>query len=226
MEYNSQREYLTLPEYGRNIQKMVQEALQIENRDERTAAAYTIVNVMAINTPGIKDMDDFHHKLWDHLYYISNYALDVDCPYPIPEKRKENEKPDRLSYPQQNIKYRHYGKILENLIDKASLMEDPDMKDRFVEVLANLMKRQYLTWNRDSVNDDLIKDNLEEMSEGAIEFKDTYRLTSTNDILGQNKKKPVQQQHQKNNNNKNNKKKFKQNKNFGKYNKNNNQKPY
>lgn len=226
MEYNSQREYLTLPEYGRNIQKMVQEALQIENRDERTAAAYTIVNVMAMNTPGIKDMDDFHHKLWDHLYYISNYALDVDCPYAIPERREENHRPERLSYPQQNIRYRHYGKILENLIDKASLMEDPDIKDRFVEILANLMKRHYLTWNRDSVNDDLIKDNLEELSEGAIEFKDTYRLTSTNDILGQNKKKPVQQQHQKNNNNKNNKKKFKQNKNFGKYNKNNNQKPY
>lgn len=188
MEYNSQREKLLLPEYGRNIQVMVEKALKIENREERNAAAHTIVSVMSQTNPNYKDVEDYNHKLWDHLFYIANYQLDVDSPYPKPESRAEKSQPKRIAYPGKKIVYKHYGKNLEYFIEKAKTMDDPEMRDRFIEVLVNLMKRHYLTWNRDSVNDDLIKEHLMEISKGEFQFKDSYRLTSTQDILGMQKK--------------------------------------
>lgn len=193
MEYNSQREKLVLPEYGRNIQRMIQEALQIKDKEERNGAARVIVSVMAQTNPSQKDVDDFNHKLWDHLLFISDYKLDVDSPYERPERKPESFRPKKIPYPQKDIKFKHYGKNLEYFIDKAKSMDDPEMKDRFVEVLVNLMKRHYLTWNRDSVNDELIKEHLKSMSKGLLEFKESFRLSSTNEILGQQKKKPVQQ---------------------------------
>lgn len=203
MEYNSQREKLLLPEYGRNIQKMIQYAVEIEDREERNRAARTIVQVMAQTIPNSKELEDYTHKLWDHLYIISDYKLDVDSPYPMPDPEKKDQRPDRLLYPSKAIRYRHYGKNIEYFIEKAREMEDPEMKDRFIEVLANLMKRSYLNWNRDSVNDELIKDHLLELSAGDLMFKENHRMTSTNEILGQNKQKGFQQQQNNNSKQKN-----------------------
>lgn len=197
MEYNSQREKLLLPEYGRNIQKMIQHAVSIEDKEERNRAAKTIIQVMTQTIPNSKDMEDYNHKLWDHLFIISDYKLDVDAPYPMPDPDKRDEKPERLNYPSKPIKYRHYGKNIEYFIEKAKEMEDPEMKDRFIEVLANLMKRSYLNWNRDSVNDELIKEHLVQLSDGDLIFKENHRMSSTNEILGQNKQKNFQQQKQK-----------------------------
>jgi len=194
MDYNSQREKLLLPEYGRNIQKMIHHAILIPDREERNRAAQTIVNVMTQTIPNSKELEDYNHKLWDHLFIISNFQLDVDAPYPMPDPEQVDAKPAKLIYPQKSIRYRHYGKNIEYFIEKAKQMEDPEMQDKYVEVLANLMKRSYLNWNRDSVNDDLIKDHLVELSDGELEFKESHRMTSTNEILGLNKPKNFQQQ--------------------------------
>lgn len=196
MIYNSQREKLLLPEYGRNIQTMVQYAVNIQDREERNRAARTIISVMASTNPNYKDVEDFNHKLWDHLFAISEYKLDVDSPFPKPEP-EEKKQPPRLHYPQQNIRYRHYGKNIENFIEKAKETEDPELRNKFIEVIANLMKKSYLNWNRDSVNDELIKQHLLEMSDGELVFNDTHRMTSTHEILGLNKKNQQQSQPQK-----------------------------
>jgi hypothetical protein len=194
MDYNSQREKLLLPEYGRNIQQMIQYTVHIADRDERNRAAQTIVNVMAQTIPNSKELEDYTHKLWDHLFIISNYQLDVDAPYPMPDPAQIEAKPEKLIYPQKPIRYRHYGKNIEYFIEKAKQMENPEMQDKYVEVLANLMKRSYLNWNRDSVNDDLIKEHLLELSDGDLQFKESHRMSSTNEILGLNKQKSFQQQ--------------------------------
>jgi hypothetical protein len=196
MDYNSQREKLILPEYGRNIQEMIQYATSIEDREERNKAARTIVSVMAATNPNYKDIEDFNHKLWDHLFIISGYQLDADSPFPLPMP-SEKTIPAKLKYPQKSIKYRHYGKNIEYFIEKALKAEDQEIRDKFTEVLANMMKKSYLNWNRDSVNDELIKHHLVEMSEGELAFKESHRMTSTSDILGLNKKNPASQQNPK-----------------------------
>lgn len=200
MQYNSQREHLLMPEYGRNIQKMIQCAIKIEDREERNKAAKTIISVMAQSVPNQKDVEDIKQKLWDHLFIISGYQLDVDSPYPMLEA-KEKKESKRLPYPNKKIKYKHYGKNLEYFIEKAKEIEDKEVQAAVSETLANLMKKSYLNWNRDSVNDELIKEHLVELSDGVLEFKENHRMRSTNEILHQNNKnKPMQ-------NNQNNKKK-------------------
>jgi len=209
MDYNSQREKLMLPEYGRNIQNMIRHAIRIEDREERNRAARTIISVMASTNPNYKDIEDFNHKLWDHLFAISDYELDVDSPFPKPE-RPEKKRPPRVFYPQKPIRYRHYGKNVEYFIEKARSVEDTEVKEKFVEALANLMKKSYLTWNRDSVNDELIINHLREMSEGNLVFNEAHsKMTSTQDILGLNKKKPQHQQQPQGKNFKKGGKKFK-----------------
>lgn len=185
MEYNSQREKLILPEYGRNIQSMVNYTLTVEDRAERTRAAKTIVQIMAQNTPSLnKDQEDFYHMLWDHLHIIARFNLDVDSPYEKPTADILIKEKKKLGYPNKRIKYKHYGKNIEFFIQKARQSKDPEMKDKFIEVLANMMKKAYLSWNRDSVNDELIKDHLAEMSDGELIITDQHKLSSTSEILG------------------------------------------
>ncbi|MBW7936001.1 MAG: DUF4290 domain-containing protein [Flavobacteriales bacterium] len=192
MDYNSQRKKLLLPEYGRNIQNMIWHIIEIEDREERNKAARTIISVMASTNPNYKDIEDFNHKLWDHLFAISDYRLDVDSPFPKPERPEAKQTP-HLFYPQKPIRFRHYGKNLQYFIEKARAVEDLEIKEKFVEALANLMKKSYLTWNRDSVDNDLIINQLKEMSNGELVFNEANsKMTSTQDILGMNKKKPQQ----------------------------------
>ncbi len=178
MEYNSSRPHLIIPEYGRNIQKMIGYALTIEDREERNRIAKAIVTVMGQLNPHLRDVTDFKHKLWDHLFFISDFKLDVDSPYPIPSAETMYRKPNKVAYPSNQIKFKHYGKTVEVMIEKAKLMEEGDMKDAFIATLANFMKMAYINWNRDSVSDELIIEHLRMLSGGALVLKDNVRLNN------------------------------------------------
>jgi hypothetical protein len=178
MQYNTSRNNLIISEYGRTIQDMVEFAVQLEDREERTKAAKSIVNAMAILNPQLRDMADFKHKLWDHLFIISGFRLDCESPYPMPEQDLTHVKPARLDYPQKNIRLRHYGSIIEAMIKEARQMEDGAEKQQMVEAIANFMKMSYLTWNRDSVDDEVIRMQLNEMSGGELQLREDARLTT------------------------------------------------
>ncbi len=183
MEYNTAREKMAIPEYGRNIQKMVQHVLSLEGRNERTRAAYLIVSVMASMHPHIKESSDYEHRLWDHLYIISDYKLDVDSPFPPPERKEVARKPERLPYSEDHIRYKHYGLHLEKIIHHAVEMEDGDEKDELTRLIANQMKKSYLTWNRNSVSDQMILNQLDELSGGKLKLKDGVQLIATSEVL-------------------------------------------
>ncbi len=178
MEYNTQRADLTIAEYGRSIQEMVELAVNLEDRDERTKAAKTIVNAMAILNPALREFVDYKHKLWDHLFIISDFKLDCDSPFPMPDQDLTHVRPDPLNYPQKNIKLRHYGSIIESMIKEALAMEDSPEKQQVVETIANFMKMSYLTWNRDSVEDEVIREQLNDYSGGKLVLRDDIKLTT------------------------------------------------
>ncbi len=183
MEYNSGRNHMVIPEYGRNIQKMIEHVVTIEDREERNRAARAIVAVMGYLNPQYNNIIDFKHKLWDHLFIISNFKLDVDSPYPIPPKETLKVKPQKIAYPATKIRYKYYGKTIEQLIKKIGEMEDGPNKDQVTQNLANFMKMSYLTWNKDTVDDSTIIDHLEELSEGKVKLQETVRLNHTAEIL-------------------------------------------
>ncbi|MHC1776374.1 MAG: DUF4290 domain-containing protein [Lentimicrobium sp.] len=183
MDYNSTRDKLIIPEYGRNVQKMAAFLSTIEDREKRSNMAKALVNIMAQLHPDQRDTVDFKRKLWDHLYIISDFKLDVDGPYPAPLSEELIEKPQRIPYPQEVIKFRPYGKNIAKMIEKATLFEDGPEKDALVKNIANHLKKSYLNWNRDSVNDELITDHLKELSHGKLKLSDDMRLAHTNDLL-------------------------------------------
>lgn len=189
MEYNTTRKQLVMPEYGRNIQKMILYALSVEDREKRTKVATTIVDIMAQMHPKVRESGDYRHKLWDHLFIISDFKLDVDSPYPSPSEDILQSKPQPLSYSDEKITYRHYGYNIQNIILKAIAYEDGREKDAFIKTIANHMKKSYLNWNRDSVNDELIHKQLDELSDGKLVLADDVKLNETNDILARNRKK-------------------------------------
>ncbi len=152
-DYNTSRKKLALPEYGRHIHKLVDHIMTIEDRDERNRATRGLINVMGNLNPHLRDVVDFKHKLWDHLAIISDFKLDIDSPYPLPTIEILTEKPRIVPYNQNRITYKHYGKVLEDMVKKASEMEDGEEKKVLTEMLANIMKKLYLTWNREAVND-------------------------------------------------------------------------
>ena len=183
MNYNTTREHLILPEYGRNVHQMVQHALTIEDREERNRAAEAIIVLMGQLNPHLRDVEDFTHKLWAHLFIMSDYALDVDSPYPKPDREKRNARPEKLSYPSKKIKYRHYGRSIELMIDAAIDFEDGDEKTALICAIANLMKRHYLKWNRDSVDDKVVARHLHEMSNNKLSIPEDFVFQDTNEIL-------------------------------------------
>ncbi len=187
LEYNTQRGKLLISEYGRNVQKMVEMALAMDDREKRTKAAHNIVNVMALLNPQVREIADFKQKLWDHLFIISDFKIDVDSPYPVPEKSKYNERPKPLAYPTSNIRYKYYGKVMEDMIRKIADLPDGPTKDQIVHNLANFMKMSYLTWNKDSVDDSTIVNHLNELSVGKLKLHESATLNQTAEILAMNK---------------------------------------
>lgn len=200
MEYNSTRPKMVIPEYGRNIQKMVEFATTVENKEERNRVANAIITVMGQLNPHLRDYADFKHKLWDHLFIISNFSLDVDSPYPKPEPSILLEKPEKVGYPTNKIRYKHYGKTIEDVIQKAVEYEEGEEKKALIASIANLMKRTYLTWNKDSVDDEVIRKDLNTLSNGKIDLQEDIRLEATSDILSRSTSAAASKRKRKSNN--------------------------
>ncbi|WP_163708458.1 DUF4290 domain-containing protein [Mangrovibacterium lignilyticum] len=192
MDYNSNRKKMPLPEYGRNLQNMVDHIMTIEDWDERNRAARTVIDIMGNMYPYLRDINDFKHKLWDHLAIMADFQLEIDYPYDPPRRETFNEPPQRIPYSTGRIKLRHYGKILQSLVDKASHYESGEEKEFLIKLLANHMKKSYLAWNKDAVDDEKIYDDLEILSKGDIKRSD-LGLTETKEILFRNRKKTTNQ---------------------------------
>lgn len=189
LEYNAERSHLIIPEYGRHLQKLIEQAVAIEDNEERNKAAKYIIQVMGSLNPHLRDVLDFQHKLWDQLFIMSDFKLDVDSPYPIPSREVLQLKPDVLQYPQNFPKYRYYGNNIKYMIDVANKWEDGDMKNALVKVIANHMKKSYLSWNKDTVKDDVIFEHLYELSDGKLNMiQSPEELISTTDLLRTNKR--------------------------------------
>ncbi len=185
MEYNTSLPKLIIPEYGRNVQKMVHSIIEIQDREKRNHQAKSIIEVMGNLNPHLRDVPDFKHKLWDHLFIMSDFNLDVDSPYDKPSKETFEAKPDRINYSDNNINYRHYGKILPLIIDRTIIMEDGEYKDFLVFTIANHMKKCYLTWNKSTVEDEVILKHLSQISAGKLVMKETFKLSTFADIKPQ-----------------------------------------
>ena len=168
IEYNSERPKLIIPEYGRHIQKMVDYAVSIEDREERNKVAQAIIGVMGNLNPHLRDVSDFQHKLWDQLFIISDFKLDADSPYPKPTRELLEERPQPLEYPQNHPKYRFYGNNIKRMIDVCISWEEGELKDALKFTIANHMKKSYLNWNKDTVEDKAIFNHLYELSDGKI----------------------------------------------------------
>lgn len=169
MEYYTQKNKLILTEYGRNIQQMVEYAMTIEDRQERTRCVKTIINIMGNLFPHLRDVNDFKHKLWDHLAMMSNYQLDIDYPYDVPTAPPAPTAPEKIPYPQTYVKYRHYGQTIPVMIEIAKGFEG-EKRDRMVTLIVNHMKKCFIAWNKDMVEDSKILDDLREMSAGVLDY--------------------------------------------------------
>jgi len=189
MRYNTQEKRLALPEYGRNIQNMVDYCVSIPDREERTLCANAIVNIMGNMFPHLRDVNDFKHILWDHLAIMSDFSLDIDYPYEVLKREDLYIKPKKLPYPQGKIAYKHYGKNLEKMIKKAIEYEEGEQKEYLISLLANHMKKSFLTWNKENVDDQKIFKDMQELSGGNIVMdEDSHKLTESKDILSKKNK--------------------------------------
>lgn len=189
LEYNSERKPLIIPEYGRYLHKLIDQATVIADREERNKAAKYIISVMGNLNPHLRDVPDFQHKLWDQIFIMSDFQLDVDSPYPIPSREVLKMRPDPLKYPQNFPKYRFYGNNIKYMIDVANKWEDGELKSALVKVIANHMKKSYLSWNKDTVTDVVIFEHLYELSDGKLDLlKSTEELTNVQDLMRTNKR--------------------------------------
>ena len=185
-----------MPEYGRNVQNMIAHAMEIADRTERNRAAQAIIEVMGQLNPHLRDVDDYRHKLWTHLLVMSDFKLEVDSPYVIPKQEVLNEKPDRLVYPKSDIRYGHYGKYTQSILEDAKNTEDPAEKEYLKTSMANFMKKQYLSHNNDAVENSVIAEHLKELSKGELILDNPDELVNTSTLLrtlglGANNKKFV-----------------------------------
>lgn len=169
VEYNSTRETLKLPEYGRLVQEMVEYALTITDRAERQRYAEAIIDVMAGLNPKMKDVPGFRHKLWDHLAYISEYKLDIDYPYEIKRRKEASSAPQKLSYPKGTIRFRHYGRLIERAMQQLEEMPEGSERDELVRLIANRMKRNLADWKGDGVQDVKVARDIAFYTEGKVQ---------------------------------------------------------
>lgn len=183
MEYNTTRGKLILPEYGRNVQNMIAHAMEIEDRNERNRASQAIIEVMGQLNPHLRDVDDFRHKLWTHLFVMSDFKLDVDSPYEIPKQEVLNEKPSIMDYPKGSIRYGHYGKYTQLILNNSKKVTNPEEKEYLKNTMANFMKKQFLAYNNDTVENNVIADHLKELSLGELVLENPDDLVNTNTLL-------------------------------------------
>lgn len=197
LEYNSERSTMAIPEYGRHLQKLVDHCVSLPDKTERNKMAKAIINVMGNLQPHLRDVPDFKHKLWDQLFIIAGFKLDVDSPYPITTEEELNEKPEKLPYPKSASKYRYYGHNMQTMIDVAISWEAGEMKDKLTRTIANHMKKCYLLWNKDTVTDAIISKHLKELSDDKLDYDyEKEPLLPSNKLL-QGQKKRSQNKNQK-----------------------------
>lgn len=173
MEYNTTRNELIMREYGRHVQKMIEHVLTIEDPERRQANAYAVIELMGFLNPHLKNVEDFRHKLWDHLFLIADFKLDVKSPYPIPTRETLKAKPNPLKYPKRYPRFSHLGKNLEVIIKKALAEENPDKRLGFANAVAYYMKLAYNNWHKEQVHDDAIQSELSNITEGQLTFTNT-----------------------------------------------------
>ena len=183
---------MSLPEYGRNVQKMVDHIKTIEDRDERNRAAKTIIQVMGNLNPHLRDEGDFRHKLWDHLALIADFELDIESPYPAPEPTKFIEKPNLIPYQQGNVRFLHYGRIIELMIEAATELPEGGEKEYLTTLIVNQMKKSYVTWNRSQVADEVIIGDLKLLSRVRLKITEGVKILEVKELVAQPKKKPLQ----------------------------------
>ncbi|HRN95079.1 MAG: DUF4290 domain-containing protein [Chitinophagales bacterium] len=210
MFYNTSREHLIIREYGRHVQRIVARAMQIEDREERNRFANEIIELMGQLNPHLRNVEDFKHKLWDHLFVMSNYQLDVDSPYPKKTKEELTRKPTPMPYPKSKIRFKHYGKHVETLVKKALETDDIEKRDGLAHTIGNYMKLVYQNWNKESANEDVIKDDLRLLSGGALSLDREANIN----LLSRGGYKPQPQQNNNNRNGGSKNKKFKNKKKF------------
>jgi hypothetical protein len=208
-DYNTQRRNLVLPEYGRHIQKMIQYVKSVENREKRNEQVRAVVAVMGNLNPHLRDIVDFRHKLWDHVYLIADFDIDIDSPYPVPAPATFKEKPASIPYPHSPVSIMHYGRNIENMLQAITDCAESPTKEAMIAAMALYMKKQYLTWNKDTVSDDIIFKDIALLSKGRIHVNPALKLMN----IQSNNPNPHPYHTQNNNNGKN--KKFKKKKKQG-----------
>ncbi len=189
LQYNTEREHLIIPEYGRHMQKMINYAKSRETKEERNKYAKSIIAIMGNLQPHLRDVPDFQHKLWDQLYIMSDFELDADFPFEKPEREVLEARPEPLDYPQNYPKYRFYGNNIKTMIDVANTWEEGEMKEALVFTIANHMKKCFLIWNKDTVEDAVIFNHLFELSDGKLNLKESKEALSESTNLMRSKKK-------------------------------------
>ena len=184
LQYNTDRTQLIIPEYGRHVQIMVNQLMATQDREERNQMSKAIIGIMGNMNPHLRDVPDFQHKLWDQLFIMSDFELDVDSPFEKPQRELLMQKPERLAYPKTNLKYRFYGNNIKNMINVAKDWEEGDMKNALVYNIANHMKKCFLNWNKDTVEDEVIIKHLTELSEGKLLVNESdLPLTDSSELL-------------------------------------------
>ena len=194
LTYNTEKEQIVISEYGRCIQEMVKKLPEIEDREQRTEAARYIISVMVQMNPSIKQSSDYEHKLWDHLYMISGYNLDLDSPFAPPTPAEQQSKPQHIGYQNNDIKYGHYGQYLIKMIEAAAAEPNDEVREALAFSLAGQMKRNYVEWNKSVVNDQVIIDDLKNLSGGRLVIADESKLNGSNEQSGKGQQQPKQQQ--------------------------------
>lgn len=171
MEYNTKRNHLLMPEYGRNIQRMVEYIKTIQDPEKRQRNAESIIELMGILNPHLKNVEDFRHKLWDHIFTISNFEIEINSPYPIPTKESLNQRPKRLPYPKKSNKHKHIGQNIYQIIEKAIAETDPGKKRGYINTIVYYMKLAYQNWHNEPMHDDHIREELNVLSKGQLEYQ-------------------------------------------------------
>ncbi|MBR6370429.1 MAG: DUF4290 domain-containing protein [Bacteroidaceae bacterium] len=172
MNYNTQREKLPMPEYGRAVQDMVDYAVTIEDRKERESCARSIIAIMGSMFPALRDVPDFQGKLWDHLAFMSDYKLDIDYPYPITKLEKERQLPDTIGYPAGDIRFRHYGRIIPEMLDVAASLPEGPERNQLLHLTAVQMKKDLMLWNKEMVDDARIASDIDWYSKGKLRLQE------------------------------------------------------
>jgi hypothetical protein len=193
MQYNTSRPPLSISEYGRGVQNLIQIAKDLPTKEERNKACQTIIDLMAHLAPAAKDSSDYKQKLWTHLFAIAGEQFDVDCPYEINLEAYSTKKPTRMAYPQQRIKLRHYGKVVEKMIESAMKTEDDGLKNTLSESIGNFMKMAYTIYHQTAVSDEEINEDLRELSNGELALKEgvvlpSHRVPHQATLMQQNRK--------------------------------------